>query len=77
MLAGVLGLQFHKRYGLAYILGGGIVIGFLFYAASHFLRTLGSAGTIPVIPATWLATLVVAVLSLILLLRFEEWRKSY
>lgn len=77
MLAGVIGLQCHKRYVLVNVLGGGVVTGFLFYAASHFLKTFGRAGKIPIVPATWLTALVVAVLSLILLLRLEEWRKSY
>jgi lipopolysaccharide export system permease protein len=72
LIAATFTLRQARRGGTTYIIGGGILTGFVFYFFSDVVFALGLSDSIPVVLAAWTPSGVMTLLGLAMLLHLED-----
>ncbi|HEU4839331.1 MAG TPA: LPS export ABC transporter permease LptG [Micavibrio sp.] len=72
VLAATVSLRVSRFQPVALMIGGGVVIGFLMFFASSFLKALGASDQIPVLLAAWFPPLIALSLGISVILTTED-----
>jgi lipopolysaccharide export system permease protein len=72
VLAATVSLRVGRFQPVALMIGGGVVIGFLVFFASSFLKALGASDQIPVLVAAWFPPLIALSLGISVILTTED-----
>lgn len=72
ILAATVSLRVARFQPVALMIGGGVVIGFLMFFASSFLKALGASDQIPVLLAAWFPPLIALSLGISVILTTED-----
>ena len=72
VLAATVSLKLVRTGSTALMIGGGVVIGFLVFFASSFLKALGASDQIPVLLAAWFPPLIALSLGVSVILTTED-----
>lgn len=72
VLAATVSLRVARFQPVALMIGGGVVIGFLVFFASSFLKALGASDQIPVLLAAWFPPLIALTLGISVILTTED-----
>lgn len=72
VLAATVSLRVARFQPVALMIGGGVVIGFLVFFASSFLKALGASDQIPVFLAAWFPPLIALTLGISVILTTED-----
>ena len=72
LIAAIFTLRLSRRGGTAFIIGGGVMTGFVLYFFSDVVLALGLSDSIPVVLAAWTPSGVTLLLGLAMLLHLED-----
>lgn len=72
VLAATVSLRVSRFQPVALMIGGGVVIGFIMFFASSFLKALGASDQIPVLLAAWFPPLIALSLGISVILTTED-----
>jgi lipopolysaccharide export system permease protein len=72
VLAATVSLRVARFQPVALMIGGGVVIGFVVFFASSFLKALGASDQIPVLVAAWFPPLIALTLGISVILTTED-----
>lgn len=72
VLAATVSLKMARFQPTIYLIGGGVVIGFVTFFASSFLKALGASDQIPVLLAAWFPPLIALALGVSVILTTED-----
>lgn len=72
LISAIFTLRLSRRGGTAFIIGGGVMTGFVLYFFSDVVLALGLSDSIPVVLAAWTPTGVTLLLGLAMLLHLED-----
>jgi len=72
IIAATFAMRPPRRGGVTFIIGLGVVVGFLLYFLSNFVFALGLSGKLPLILAAWTPTTVCLMLGVTVLLHLED-----
>ena len=72
LIAAIFTLRLSRRGGTAFIIGGGVMTGFVLYFFTDVVLALGLSDSIPVVLAAWTPSGVTLLLGLAMLLHLED-----
>ncbi len=72
LIAAIFAMRSSRTVRMMHVMGGGVLVGFALYLLTYITQAIGLNGTIPVVLAGWLPTIVSLGLSSSLLLHLED-----
>ena len=72
LAAAIFSLRANRRSGAAYMIVGGISIGFVFFFVTRIVHAIGLSTEIPVVMAAWSPAIAMSLFGLATLLHLED-----